>query len=100
VTLRLKALTFLTSLAVLAVGCRVEPTPPIALKFIGIVAPPGKPKIAVLREDSGPPVHGKERDVVLGRYRILKIGEETIEMAYSDGRPGRQVIRLTGYEMP
>jgi hypothetical protein len=32
---------------------------------------------------------------VLGQYRILRIGAESIEMSYLDGR-GRQTIRLTG----
>jgi hypothetical protein len=72
------------------------PPPPINLKFIGIVEQgSGKPKIAVLSDGSGPPQYGKEGEIVLGRYRILKIGEESIELAYADGR-GRQTIRLTG----
>ena len=40
-------------------------------------------------------MHGKEGDIIDGRYRILKIGTESIEIAYLDGR-GRQTIRLTG----
>jgi hypothetical protein len=70
--------------------------PPIALKFIGIVKQgANERKIAVLSDGSGPPLYGAEGDVVAGRYRILKIGEESIELAYADGR-GRQTIRLTG----
>jgi hypothetical protein len=38
---------------------------------------------------------GREGEVVAGQYRILKIGVESVEMAYLDGR-GRQTIRLTG----
>jgi hypothetical protein len=72
------------------------PLPPINLKFLGFVEPtPGKPKIAILSDGSGPPQYAKEGDVVLGRYRILKIGEESVEVAYADGR-GRQTIRMTG----
>jgi hypothetical protein len=73
------------------------PVPPINLKFIGVLEPGGdKPKIAVLSDGTGgPPVYGREGETVLGRYRILKIGVESIEMAYLDGR-GRQTIRLTG----
>jgi hypothetical protein len=73
------------------------PVPPITLKFIGVLEPGGdKPKIAVLSDGTGgPPVYGREGETVLGRYRILKIGVESIEMAYLDGR-GRQTIRLTG----
>jgi len=43
----------------------------------------------------GIPMYGKEGDIIDGRYRILKIGVESIEMAYLDGR-GRQTIRLSG----
>ena len=70
------------------------PVPPITVKFIG-VADAGGRKIAVLTDGLGPPVSGPEGSVVFGRYRILKIGVESIEMAYLDGR-GRQTIRLTG----
>lgn len=68
---------------------------PIALKFFGVVAPPGKPKIAALSDGQGHTFYGREGDIIEGRYRIIRIGEESIEMAYPDGR-GRQTIRLTG----
>src|SRR5439155_13351050 len=72
------------------------PLPPIALKFIGVVEPgSGKPAIAVLRDANGNVFHGVEGETVEGRYKILKIGVESIEMTYLDGR-GRQTIRLTG----
>jgi hypothetical protein len=71
------------------------PPPPIAMKFIGIVeAPDRAAKIAVL-SDGRHVFHGHEGDIIEGRYRILRIGFESIEMAYLDGR-GRQTIRLTG----
>jgi hypothetical protein len=38
---------------------------------------------------------GKEGDIIDGQYRLVKIGAESVEMTYVDGR-GRQVIRLTG----
>ena len=72
------------------------PPPPITLKFIGLAdVGPGKPKIAVLTDGLGPPQSVREGDVAFGRYRVLKIGVESIEMAYLDGR-GRQTIRLSG----
>jgi hypothetical protein len=72
------------------------PPPAITLKFIGVVEPGvGKPKIAVLSDGQGPPMYGSEGGTVGGRYRILRIGVESIEMSYLDGR-GRQTIRLTG----
>jgi hypothetical protein len=70
--------------------------PPIPLKFIGMVEKADGSKLAVLAAGDGrSPMHGKEGDIIDGRYRILKIGTESIEMVYLDGR-GRQTIRLTG----
>ncbi len=70
--------------------------PPIPLKFIGMVEKADGSKLAVLVAGEGrSPMHGKEGDIIDGRYRILKIGTESVEMAYLDGR-GRQTIRLTG----
>jgi hypothetical protein len=69
------------------------PPPPIPLKFIGVVTQ-GDKRVAVL-SDGKSPVSGTEGAIILGQYRILKIGAESIEMSYVDGR-GRQTIRLTG----
>ena len=72
------------------------PVPPIGLKFIGVVdAPPPAKRLAVLSDGRGTPVYGHEGETVLGQYRILRIGAESIEMSYLDGR-GRQTIRLSG----
>jgi hypothetical protein len=71
------------------------PLPPIGYKFIGVVETTAQAaRIAVL-SDGKNVFHGREGDVIEGRYRILRIGAESIEMAYLDGR-GRQTIRLTG----
>ena len=67
--------------------------PPIPLKFIGVIEQSGK-RVAVLSDGRSTP-SGTEGAIILGQYRILKIGTESIEMAYVDGR-GRQTIRLTG----
>jgi hypothetical protein len=79
-----------------AVPAGPPPPPPIVLKFIGTVEAPGQSaqKIAVL-SDGRNVFHGREGDIIEGRFRILRIGAESIEMAYLDGR-GRQTIRLTG----
>lgn len=70
--------------------------PPIPLRFIGIVEAPAQSKrIAALVDPTGHAFNGSEGEIVAGQYRILKIGVESIEMAYLDGR-GRQTIRLTG----
>ena len=70
------------------------PPPPIPLKFIGILERANGVKWAVL-SDGKTTMHGRDGDIVIGQYRIVKIGTESIEMTYVDGR-GRQVIRLTG----
>ena len=72
------------------------PPPPIALKYIGDMADPSKPgkRIAIL-SDGRDSFYGREGDVIEGRYQILRIGVESVELAYLDGR-GRQTIRQTG----
>jgi hypothetical protein len=70
------------------------PVPPITLKFIGVMGTETS-KLAVLSDGRGAPFWGHEGEVVEGRYRILKIGVESVEIAYADGR-GRQTIRLDG----
>jgi hypothetical protein len=68
--------------------------PPIPLKFLGILTRANGVQWAVLTEGKGP-IYGREGDIIDGRYRIVKIGTESIELTYVDGR-GRQVVRLTG----
>ena len=68
--------------------------PPIPLKFIGIVQPASSGKLAVL-SDGRNVFYGREGDTIEGRYRIVRIGVESIEMAYVGG-DDRQVIRLSG----
>jgi hypothetical protein len=77
----------------------VGPPPPpalpqIPLKFIGTMSQGGK-TLAVLSDGIGPPQYGYEGSVILGRYKILHIGVESVELSYADGR-GRQTIRLSG----
>ena len=69
---------------------------PINLKCFGVIGKSaGGPKIVTCTDGNGPPESVAEGQLVLGRYRILKIGEESIDVAYADGR-GRQTIRITG----
>jgi hypothetical protein len=72
------------------------PPPPISLKFIGMVAPSAASggKIAVL-SDGKYVYYGREGDIIEGRYRLVKIGEESLQIEYVDGR-GRQTLRLSG----
>ena len=73
----------------------MPPPPPIRLKFIGIVEPSVSAKKIAVLSDGSHVYQGREGDIIEGQYRILKIGAESIEMAYLDGR-GRQTIQLTG----
>ena len=69
--------------------------PPITLKFIGVVVTTEKSQTyAVLKDDRGV-YHGREGDIIEGRFRTIRIGAESIEMEHIDGR-GRQTIRLSG----
>jgi hypothetical protein len=70
------------------------PPPPIALKYIGVLET-AQGRVAVFRDNGGDIVNGKEGDIIDGRYRLLKIGVESADLAYVDGR-GRQTIRLSG----
>ena len=72
------------------------PLPRIPLKYIGDMSDPNNPgkRIAIL-SDARSTYYGREGEIVEGRYRILRIGVESIELAYLDGR-GRQTIRQTG----
>ena len=40
-------------------------------------------------------VHGRVNETIEGRYRIVQIGEESLQIEHADGR-GRQTIRLLG----
>ncbi len=70
--------------------------PPILLKFVGLVeSTEASERVAVLSDSKGNVFYGKEGDIIDGRYRVLKIGVESAELAYVDGR-GRQAMRLSG----
>ncbi len=83
---------------VVAVPSGPPPPPPLApitMRFIGLVeAPEHAQKIAILSDGRGI-YQGREGDIIEGRYRIVRIGVESVEMVYLDGR-GRQTIRLSG----
>jgi len=68
--------------------------PPIALKFIGYIEAQGGKKIASL-SDGKNVWTAPEGGTVLGQYKIWRVGVESIDISYLDGR-GRQTIRMTG----
>ena len=71
------------------------PLPPIPYKFIGMVTGEGAAgRIAVL-SDGKFVYYGREGDIIEGRYRLVRIGEESLQIEYLDGR-GRQTLRMSG----
>jgi len=72
------------------------PPPPIPLRYIGYLQPSDPPgRVAVLSDGRGNVFNGKEGDVIEGRYRLLRVGDNSADLIYLDGR-GRQTIRLSG----
>ncbi len=71
------------------------PVPPIPLKFIGTLQGEKPGKVAIFSDGHGMPVYGREGEIVLGQYRIVTIGVESVVMEYADGK-GRQTIPLRG----
>ena len=69
------------------------PAPPITLKLIGIVQGSGGPVAALT--DGKDVFFGREGDVIEGRYRIVKVNVESIDIAYVDGR-GQRRLGLSG----
>jgi len=69
--------------------------PPIPLKFIGRLESPSAGVLALFSDGHGLRPRGHEGDIILGQYRIVHIGVESVVLEYLDGR-GRQTIPLTG----
>jgi hypothetical protein len=72
------------------------PPPPIPLKFIGTVEPTPGDRVAAF-SDCRYTFRGREGEIIDGRYRLVRIGVESVVMEYVDGR-GRATIRLSGQE--
>jgi hypothetical protein len=70
------------------------PPPPIPLKFIGTLEKGGR-KWAIFSDGSNVPRYATEGDLVLGQYKVVKIGVESVVMEYADGK-GRQTIPMRG----
>jgi hypothetical protein len=68
--------------------------PPIPLKFIGIAKQGEGRMYAVLRDERGI-YYGAEGDVVEGRYRVLRVSADVVELSYVDGR-GRVSLPMSG----
>lgn len=71
------------------------PIPPIPLKYMGSVEKPGGVKIAALSDCRAATFAAAEGETVDGRYRVVKIGIESLVIEYVDGK-GRQTLRREG----
>jgi len=71
------------------------PPPSIPLKYIGLMET-GIGKIAAF-SDCRVTLRGREGDIIDGRYRLVRIGAESVVMEYVDGR-GRSTIRMSGQD--
>lgn len=71
------------------------PVPPIPLIFLGVLENERESQTIAVLSDGRGVYHGSEGDIIEGRYRILRIGVESIDLAYLDGQ-GRQTIRKSG----
>jgi hypothetical protein len=70
------------------------PLPDIPLKFAMILTQ-GPEKVAVLLDPLGHQIYAKEGETIEGRYKVWRIGVESIDISYLDGR-GRKTIRMSG----
>jgi hypothetical protein len=69
--------------------------PPIPLKFIGRVVLPDKKVVAQLWDGKGSNFKATEGEIVDGRYRLVRIGEESLVIEHLDGT-GRTTLPLRG----
>ncbi len=67
----------------------------VPLTFIGFVESPGIAGRVVVLTDGELVFHGRVGDVIDGRYRIVGLGLESVDMERIDGR-GQQTLRLSG----
>ena len=67
----------------------------VPLTFIGFVESPGIEGRVVVLTDGEVVFYGREGDVIDGRYRIVGIGLESVDLERIDGR-GAQTLRLPG----
>jgi hypothetical protein len=72
------------------------PVPAIPLRLMGILVEPDGRRVAMLRDPASSAVfQAADGQVVDGRYRLVKVGEQSVVMAYLDGT-GQRTIGLGG----
>lgn len=70
------------------------PPPPVPFRLIGFIDL-GDQRVAAFNDAHGNTFNGKEGEVLEGRYRLLRIGPDSVDVANLDGS-GRQTLRMTG----
>ena len=70
------------------------PPPPIPLKFMGTVEKPGM-MLAALTDCKGFSYAAREGEVIDGRYKLVKIGLESVILEYPNGT-GQTTVRKSG----
>ena len=70
-------------------------TDPTAIHRVPAAEAAGLAALLDLSDGRGNVFNGKEGDVIEGRYRLLRVGIDSADLIYLDGR-GRQTIRLSG----
>ncbi|HVZ20346.1 MAG TPA: hypothetical protein VG871_04750 [Vicinamibacterales bacterium] len=72
------------------------PLPPIPWRLIGVAdLPGGSGRVGAFSDSRGDTTWAKEGDIIDGRYRVLRVGPDSADLAYLDGQ-GRQSLRLSG----
>ncbi|HXW08507.1 MAG TPA: hypothetical protein VD833_24975 [Vicinamibacterales bacterium] len=69
--------------------------PPIDLRFMGVIDHPTLGKVAAFSDCKGFTVEGQEGKIMDGRYRVVKIGVESVTIEYVNGT-GRRTLPLSG----
>jgi hypothetical protein len=61
--------------------------PPISLRLAGLMVGPGTNRTMATLKDpaSGALFHAFEGDIVDGRYRLVKVGTQSVVVSYVDG---------------
>jgi len=60
---------------------------------IGVIE--GQARVSIMSDGRGNVFYGKEGDIIDGRYRVLRVGPDSADLSYTDGR-GRQTLRMSG----
>jgi len=64
------------------------------MKYLGYVIAPNGTRVAVLQDNQNhPSVTGKQGDVIDGRYRLLRVDANEVELSYLDGGRRRRIVK-------